>query len=83
MNADGFLKLIRQYTDIQELTPEILHSFIEKIVVHHRENVFGEMMQKVEIYYKMIGYVELPEMSRQEKESYMKSFGYTEADRSA
>lgn len=83
MNADGFLKLIRQYTDIQELTPEILHTFIEKIVVHHRENVFGEMVQRVEIYYKMIGYVELPEMSRQEKESYMKSFGYTATDRSA
>ena len=52
--------------------------FIDKIVVHHREKLFGEMVQKVEIYYKMIGYVELPEMSESEKESFMKSFGRTE-----
>ncbi len=57
MNADGFVDLVRKYTDMQELTYEILHSFIDKIVVHHREKLFGEMVQKVEIYYKMIGYV--------------------------
>lgn len=75
MNADAFLQLVRRYTDIQELTPEILHDFIDKIVVHHREKVFGEMIQKVEIYYKMIGYVELPKMSKKEVESYMNAFG--------
>jgi len=75
MNADGFLQMVRKYTDIKELTPKILHNFIDKIVVHHKENLFGKMVQKVEIYYKMIGYVELPAMSEREKESYMKSFG--------
>lgn len=78
MNAGGFVELVRKYTDMQELTYEILHSFIDKIVVHHREKLFGEMVQKVEIYYKMIGYVELPEMSESEKESFIKSFGRTE-----
>ena len=77
------MQLVRQYTDIRELTPEILHSFINKIVVHHKEKVFGEMVQKVEIYYKMIGYVELPEMSKTEKESYLKIFGRNEIDQSA
>jgi len=75
MNADGFLQLVRKYTDIQDLTPEILHNFIDKIIIHHKENLFGEMVQKVEIYYKMIGYVELPAMSTREKESYLESFG--------
>ena len=83
MNADGFVQLVRKYTDMQELTYEILHSFIDKIVVHHREKLFGEMVQKVEIYYKMIGYVELPEMSESEEESLMKSFGRTEMSQSA
>ena len=83
MNAEGFLHLVRKYTDICELTPEILSEFIDKIVIHHREQVFGETVQKVEIYYKMIGYVELPQMTKIEKEAYMSSFGRKEIDRSA
>ena len=83
MNADGFLQLVRKHIDLQELTTEILHEFIDKIVVHHREQLFGETVQKVEIYYKMIGYMELPEMSKAEKESYMKYFARNETDRSA
>ena len=75
MNADGFLQLVRKYTDIHELTSEILHEFVDKIVVHHKEQIFGETVQKVEIYYKMIGFMELPEMSKTEKESYLKCFG--------
>ena len=83
MNADGFLEHVRNYTDIQVLTPEVLNAFIDKIIVYHKENRFGEMDQKVEIYYKMIGYVELPEMSKTEKEAYMKSFGRIKIDQSA
>jgi len=30
MNCDGFLEMVRKYTDITELTPEILNEFIEK-----------------------------------------------------
>lgn len=65
------------------MTPEILSRFIDKIIVHHREEVFGETAQKVEIYYKMIGYVELPTMSKSEKESYMNGFGRNKTDQSA
>ena len=83
MNCDGFLDLVRKYTDVTELTLEILSEFVDKIVVHHREPLFGEMVQKVEIYYKMIGYVELPQMTKSEKEAYTSSFGRKEIDRSA
>jgi hypothetical protein len=78
MNADGFLQLVRNYTDMKELTSEILHAFIDKIVVHHRENIRGEQIQKIEIFYKMVGYVELPHMSKSEKEMLMASFGRDE-----
>ena len=56
---------------------------MDKIVVHYKEQLFGEAVQKVEIYYKMIGFVELPEMSKTEKESYLKCFGKNEQERSA
>lgn len=83
LNAEGFLQLVRKYTDIQELTPEILREFIDKIVVHHREQQFGQTVQKVEIYYKMIGRMELPQMNQREKESYRQIFGRNKIDQSA
>ena len=39
LNADGFLKIVRKYSKIEELTLDILQEFIDKIVVHHREEV--------------------------------------------
>ena len=83
LNADGFLQIVRKYSSVEELTPDILHEFIDKIVVHHREEVFGEKIQKIEIYYKMIGQVQIPKFSRPEKDSYKKSFGRTKKEQIA
>ena len=43
--------MVRKYTHVTELTPEILSEFVDKIVVHHREQLFGEPVQKIESYY--------------------------------
>ncbi len=75
MNADGFLTMIKEMTDVSNLNHDILNRFIDKIIVHHREERFGETVQKVEIFYKMIGKVELPEMDSEEKERYLRCFG--------
>lgn len=78
MNADGFLRLVRKYNDVDTLTPVILREFIDKIVVHHREQLFGETVQDVEIYYRMVGYIELPEMTQKQKELLTEVFGRDE-----
>ena len=83
MNCDGFLDMVRKYTDITELTPNILCEFIDKIVVYHRENIHGEMVQRVEIYYKMIGFVELPNMTKSQRDNYVRCFSRTKENRSA
>ena len=83
LNADGFLQIVRKYSNIEELTTEILHEFIDKIIVHHKEKVLGETIQRVEIYYKMIGQVQIPKFSRPEKDSYKKSFGRTKKEQIA
>lgn len=77
MNADGFMALVKKYTDVENLTltPEILHEFIDKVVVHHREQVGKNTEQSVEIYFKMIGQVQIPRMKVEEREMYLKSFG--------
>lgn len=56
-----FLKVVKTYTEIQELTPEILNSFIEKIYIGETERYDGRKMQDVEIIYKFVGAINLPQ----------------------
>lgn len=56
-----FLKIVNSYTEIEELTPEILNSFIEKIYIGETEKYDGRKMQEVEIIYKFVGAINLPQ----------------------
>ena len=56
-----FLKVVKSYTKIEELTPEILNSFIEKIYIGETEKYDCRKMQEVEIIYKFIGAINLPQ----------------------
>ena len=56
-----FLKVVKSYTKIEELTPEILNSFIEKIYIGETEKYDGRKMQEVEIIYKFVGAINLPQ----------------------
>ena len=58
--TDHFISLAKRYTDIQELTPELLRLFIRKIMVHEKDVKWSKHAQQtVEIHYNDIGYVEL------------------------
>ena len=54
-NINSFLRLVKSYIEPQELTPEILHMFIEKIVVHSPDRSSGQRIQQVDIYYNFVG----------------------------
>ena len=60
-DVDRFLSVVRQYTDIPELTPRILHEFVEKIVIHAATDPHSKInrRQEVDIYYKGIGILEM------------------------
>ena len=47
-----FLSIVRKYTNITELTPEIMHEFIEKIVVNAPDKSSGHRKQQVDIFYR-------------------------------
>lgn len=83
MNADGFLEIVKRYSDITELSLEILNEFIDKIVVHHREEINYIKQQRVEIYYKMIGFIEVPIMSKNETDMLAEYFGRTRKEQIA
>lgn len=59
-NADSFLKLVRRYTDIRELTPEIIRAFVEKVYVHQTEKINGVKTRRIHIVFNYIGECELP-----------------------
>ena len=56
--ADHFIALAKKYTDIRELSPELLRLFIRKIVVHEKDVKWSKHpRQTVEIHYSDIVYV--------------------------
>ncbi len=75
LNADRFMAVVDRYTDIQELTPEIVREFIEKIVVHERSERWKKKnyTQQVDIYFnfwarfrKAVGLKTLRQISKTE-----------------
>lgn len=61
-NASRFVERARQYTEITELTPELLRLFIEKIVVGERAKKYSHSApQEIMIYYRGIGLLDTTE----------------------
>ena len=56
VECEQYASLIKQYTDITELTAEVLNQLIEKIVIHEHINE-GERIKEVEIYYRFVGQI--------------------------
>ena len=51
-DTSQFLEIVRKYTEITELTPEIMHELIERIVVHAPDKSSGHRIQQIDIYYR-------------------------------
>ncbi len=59
-NADSFLKMVHQFTDIQELDAQIIRTFVKRINVYAAEKVDGRRCQRVQIIYNCIGEFHAP-----------------------
>ena len=55
-----FISNVKKYTEITELTPEILNELIEKILVHQAEKINGKKVQEIDIYYRGVGIISFP-----------------------
>ena len=67
-NTAAFLDKAKRYTDIQELTPELLRLFIQKIVVYEKEVKWSKHApQTVEIHYADIGCMENRQTAKPEQ----------------
>lgn len=62
-----FIDKAKQVTRLESLTPELVHEFIEKIVVSAPEYKDGKRYQKVAIYYNGVGIVREPTAEEMEE----------------
>lgn len=76
VNVKSFLKLVKSYTEPQRLTAEILHMFIENIVVHDGDWSSGHRIQQIDIYYNFVGQldmsIEMTKTRRRTKEDFLR-----------
>ena len=59
VNIKSFLKIAKQYIEPEELTPAILHAFVEKIIVHAPDKSSGHRTQRIDIHYNFVGEIVL------------------------
>ena len=52
-----FLQIVRKYEHISELTPKLMHEFVDKIIVHEADKSNGYREQEVEICFRFNVYV--------------------------
>ena len=62
-SAASFLRAVKKYTNIQELTSVILNELVEKIVVHHAQGMGKSRTQQLEIHYNFVGVLDMPEVA--------------------
>ena len=67
VNVDHFLTLVRKYTDVQELTAEIVREFVEKVYVYQAERIEGQKVQRIRIFWNCIGEFKPPIVTNTEK----------------
>ena len=59
-NLENFIKMMHYYIDVEELTPEILHSFIDRIEIGEKVRYSRKGGQTVKIIYNFVGAIDLP-----------------------
>jgi hypothetical protein len=70
-----FINKVKRITQPTELTPELVHEFIEKIVVSAPQKINGKRYQQVDIYYNGVGVIKQPtaeEWERRFQNKYLK-----------
>lgn len=61
-DSDTFLSAVRKYTRVKKLTPSLLNELIDYIEVHQSEKVDGVNIQRLNIHYRCVGLLEIPDI---------------------
>ena len=63
---DTFLAAVRRFMDMDTLTAPLLQELIDRIVVHEVEGTGKNRTQRIVIYYRFVGYLDLPSDPKQD-----------------
>ena len=60
INLTAFIDKVKKYTEIKELTSEIVNELIDKIYVYEKTKLNGKKYQQIDIYYAGVGIIGIP-----------------------
>ncbi len=58
-NKENFISAVRKFMEMKELTSALLHELIELIEVYETEGTGKNRTQRIMIYYRFVGYIEI------------------------
>ena len=56
-----FLRAVRKFLEMDTLTAPLLSELVEKIIIHETEGTGRNRTQRIEICYRFVGYLDIPE----------------------
>lgn len=68
---DAFISAIRKFMQMDMLTAPLLQELIDHIEVYETEGVGKNRTQRIVIYYRFVGYIEIPEVPRVLRDNYI------------
>lgn len=67
-NKDDFIKVVRKFMEMDSLTAPMLRELIDHIDVYEKEGGKKNYTQRIVIYYRFVGFIEIPK--KEEDENY-------------
>ncbi len=55
------MAIVKRYSDFEEITPEILRAFVDKVIIHEKVKVNGHYVNTIEIIYNFVEAIDLPD----------------------
>ena len=60
-NINRFMAIVKKHSDFNEITPEILRAFVDKVIIHEKVKVDGHYVHTIEIIYNFVEAIDLPD----------------------
>lgn len=61
-SISAFMELARKYREPEELTPEMINAFVDRIIVHKPQKINGQRSVRMDIVYRFIGGFTVPDI---------------------
>lgn len=71
LGQESFVKAIRKFLQMQTLTKPLLQELIDHIDVFETEGTGKNRTQRITVYYRFVGYIEIPEVPKRRRENYV------------